>query len=106
MGSVMLLRLSQRKRAFHAGWQHMHHVLLKVDCSVNQVVAGKAGLSLLRGETAIAAGRNGSPETVMSFSLFGHWGAYVVVPGKSLHLQALARYLISPLSAWYGSGLA
>ena len=73
---------------------------------MNQVVAGKAGLSVRRGEIAIAAERNGSPEVIMSLGLIERWRAYVAAPGKPLHLQALARYLISPLLAWSGSGLA
>lgn len=77
----------------------MHHVLLEVDYSVNQCVAGKTGLSVLRGEIIIATECNGSAEAVMLFALIGRWGASVAAPEKPLHLQALARYLISPLSA-------
>lgn len=84
----------------------MHHVLLMVDYSVNQVAAGQAGCSVLRGVIANAAEHNGSPEIYMSFTLIGRWGAYVAAPGWPQRLQALARRQISPLSAWYGSGLA
>lgn len=84
----------------------MHQAMLKVDCPVNQVVAGKTGLSVRRGEIAIAAERNASPGVIMSFGLIERWRAYVAAPGKPWHLQALARYPISPLLAWCGFGLA
>lgn len=80
--------------------------MLKVDCPVNQVVAGKTGLSVRRGEIAIVVERNASREVTMSFGLIERWRAYVAAPGNLLRPQALARYPISPLLAWCGSGLA
>ncbi len=106
MGSVMLLRLSQRKSPFHADQQHMHHLLLKAGYSVNQVVAIMAGLSLLCGVIALAAERNGVAEVVMFIVFLGLWGAYVTALRKPQRLQALARRLIPPLSARSGSGPA
>lgn len=106
MGSVMLLRLSQRKSPFHADQQHMHHVLLHAGYSVNQVVAIKAGFSLLCGVIAIAAERSGVPEAAMFIVFLGLWGAYVAALRKPQRLQVLARRLIPPLSARSGSGLA
>ncbi len=84
----------------------MHHVMLMVDYSVNQVTAGQAGCSVLRGVIAIAAERNGSPEIFMSFALIERWGTSVAAPGWPQRLQALAGRLISPLSAWYGCALS
>jgi UDP-GlcNAc:undecaprenyl-phosphate GlcNAc-1-phosphate transferase len=106
MGSVMLLRLSQRKSPFHADQQHMHHVLLHAGYSVNQVVAVKAGFSLLCGVIAVAAERSGVPESAMFIAFLGLWGAYVAALKKPQRLQALVRRLIPPQSARSGSGLA
>jgi UDP-GlcNAc:undecaprenyl-phosphate/decaprenyl-phosphate GlcNAc-1-phosphate transferase len=106
MGSVMLLRLSQRKSPFHADQQHMHHVLLKAGYSVNQVVAIMAGFSMFYGVIGIAAERNGVPEVVMFVAFLGLWGAYVVGLKKPKVLQGVARRFVQPLSARSGSGLA
>lgn len=106
MGSVMLLRLSQRKSPFHADQQHMHHVLLKAGYSVNQVVAIMAGFSLLYGVIGIAAERNGVPEGVMFLAFLGLWGGYIAALRKPQRLQAIARRLVTPLSPRSGSGLA
>lgn len=104
MGSVMLLRLHQRKSPFHADQQHMHHVLLKAGYSVNQVVAIMAGFSLLFGVIAIAAERNGVPEAVMFFSFLMLWGAYVAGLKHPKVLQAIARRLVAPCPDRAGSG--
>lgn len=106
MGSVMLLRLHQRKSPFHADQQHLHHVLLKAGYSVNQVVAIMAGFSLLYGVVAIAAERNGVPEVVMFVTFLGLWGAYVVGLKNPKELQAIARRLIPPVAARSSSGKA
>lgn len=106
MGSVMMLRLSQRKSPFHADQQHMHHVLLKAGYSVNQVVAIMAGFAFLYGVIGIACERGGVPELVMFVAFLGLWVAYVVALKKPQSLQAIARRLIQPVSARSGSGLA
>ena len=106
MGSVMLLRLSQRKSPFHADQQHMHHILLKAGYSVNQVVAIKIGFSLMYGMIGIAAERYGVPEAVMFFGFLGLWGAYVAALANPKGLQTIARRLIRPLSVRSDSGLA
>lgn len=106
MGSVMLLRLSQRKSPFHADQQHMHHILLKAGYSVNQVVAIKVGFSLVFGMIGIAAERYGVPEAVMFFGFLGLWGGYVVGLANPKGLQVIARRLIRPLSVRSDSGLA
>lgn len=104
MGSVMLLRVHQRKSPFHADQQHMHHLLLKAGYSVNQVVAIMAGFSLLFGVIAIAAERNGVPEAVMFVTFLGFWAAYVAGLKYPKVLQALVRYLVPPLAVRAGSG--
>jgi UDP-GlcNAc:undecaprenyl-phosphate GlcNAc-1-phosphate transferase len=106
MGSVMLLRLSQRKSPFHADQQHMHHVLLKAGYSVNQVVAIMAGFALLYGVLGIVGERGGVPEVVMFIAFLALWAAYVAALRKPQGLQALAKRLISPLATRSGSGLA
>jgi UDP-GlcNAc:undecaprenyl-phosphate GlcNAc-1-phosphate transferase len=106
MGSVMLLRLHQRKSPFHADQQHMHHVLLNAGYSVNQVVAITAACSLLFGVIGIAAGRNGVPEVAMFVAFLALWGAYVVALKNPKELQAILRRLISPSTTRSSSGLA
>lgn len=106
MGSVMLLRLHQRKSPFHADQQHMHHVLLHAGYTVNQVVAIKAGFSLLYGAIGIAAERNGVPEVAMFIAFLGLWGAYVLALKKPKELALIARHLIPPLSPRSDSGSA
>ena len=83
MGSVMLLRLQQRKSPFHADQQHMHHVLRKAGCSVNQVVGIMGISSLLLGLTGIVAQRIGVPGPIMFAVFIGLWAAYVGVLKKS-----------------------
>ena len=98
MGSVMLLRLHQRKSPFHADQQHMHHVLLKAGYSVNQVVAIMAGFSLSCGVIGIAAESNGVPEATMFIAFLALWGAYVLGLKKPEKLVVIAKWLIPPLS--------
>jgi len=106
MGSVMLLRLHQRKSPFHADQQHLHHVLLKAGYSVNQVVGIMAGSSLLLGVIGIAAERGGMPEAVMFAAFLGLWAAYVAALKHPHGLQAIVRRLILPMSERSGSGAA
>lgn len=103
MGSVMLLRLHQRKSPFRGDQQHMHHVLLNAGYSVNQVVAIMAGFSLLCGVVAIAAERSGVPGVVMFVSFLGLWGAYVAGLRHPKVLQAVARRLVAPPADRAGS---
>lgn len=103
MGSVMLLRLHQRKSPFHADQQHMHHVLLKAGYPVNQVVAIMAGFSLLFGVVGIAAERNGVPEAVMFVIFLGLWAAYAAGLKHPTVLQAMARRLVPPPAVRAGS---
>ncbi|MDK9704397.1 MAG: undecaprenyl/decaprenyl-phosphate alpha-N-acetylglucosaminyl 1-phosphate transferase [Sulfuritalea sp.] len=99
MGSVMLLRLHQKRSPFHADQQHMHHVLLKAGYSVNQVVAIMAGCSLIYGVIGITAERSGVPEAAMLVAFLVLWGLYVVALKHPVRLQATAKRLIPPLSA-------
>ena len=106
MGSVMLLRLHQRKSPFHADQQHMHHVLLRAGYSVNQVVAIMAGSSFLYGVIGIAAERNGVSEVIMFVVFLGLWGSYVFGLKHPKRLLAVVTRLIPPLCIRSGSGLA
>lgn len=74
MGSVMLLRMSQRKSPFHADQQHMHHVLLHAGYSVNQVVAIMGGLSIVFGVVGIIVEQSRIPEPAMFLSFLFLWG--------------------------------
>jgi len=106
MGSVLLLRIHQRKSPFHADQQHMHHVLLQAGYTVNQVVAIMSGFSFLCGALGIAAERSGVPEAAMFVVFLGLWGAYVVGLKNPAGLQAIVRRLITPLSSRSGSDIA
>lgn len=99
MGSVMLLRLHQRKSPFHADQQHMHHVLLQAGYTVNQVVAIMAGFSVAYGVIGVAAERNGVPEAAMFIAFLLLWGGYVAALKKPEVLQTIARHLIRPGAA-------
>lgn len=106
MGSVMLLRLHQRKSPFHADQQHMHHVLLKAGYSVNQVVLIMAGFSFLSGAVGIAAESHGVPEVAMFVAFLGLWGAYLGALKNPQQFQAIAWRLVSPSSHSSDSGIA
>lgn len=76
MGSVMLLRLSQRKNPFHGDQQHMHHVLLHAGYSVNQVVGIMAALAFGLALVAVVCELQGVPQPVMFFGFLCLWGGY------------------------------
>lgn len=99
MGSVMLLRMCQRKSPFHADQQHMHHVLLKAGYSVNQVVAIMAGSSLMFGLIGITAERVGVPEVGMLCTFLALWGLNVYALKNPALVQATVKYLIPPVSS-------
>lgn len=105
MGSVMLLRLHQKKSPFHADQQHMHHLLLQGGYSVNQVVAIMAGFSFAYGLIGVAAQRSGVPDAAMFVAFLGLWGGYLLGLKNPDELKAIARRLIPPLSTGSGSGL-
>ena len=106
MGSVMLVRLSQRKSPFHADQQHMHHILLHAGYSANQVVAIMAGFSFAYGSIGIAAERNGIAEPIMFVTFLALWAAYVAALKNPAGLQAIAMRLIPPVSPRSESDLA
>lgn len=106
MGSVMLLRLHQRKSPFHADQQHMHHLLLQGGYSVNQVVAIMAGFSFAYGLIAVVAQRSGVPEAAMFVAFLGLWGVYLLGLKNPDELKAIAQRLIPPLSPRSGSSQA
>lgn len=106
MGSVMLLRLYQRKSPFGADQQHMHHILRQAGYSVNQVVAIMSGFAFVYGVIGIAAERSEVPEAVMFVIFLGLWGVYVAALRNPAGLQAIAMRLIPPASLRSGSGLA
>jgi UDP-GlcNAc:undecaprenyl-phosphate GlcNAc-1-phosphate transferase len=96
MGSVMLVRLMQRKSPFHADQQHMHHVLLHAGYSVNQVVGIMAALSLFFGAIGILAELKGVPQGLMFFAFLVLWAAYVLALKHPAVMQNLARRILCP----------
>ncbi|MBI5107790.1 MAG: undecaprenyl/decaprenyl-phosphate alpha-N-acetylglucosaminyl 1-phosphate transferase [Rhodocyclales bacterium] len=103
MGSVMLVRLMQRKSPFHADQQHMHHVLLHAGYSVNQVVGIMSALSLCLGATGIFADRHGVPQALMFLAFLLLWAAYVVALKHPAVIQSIARRVLSPYTQSAGS---
>ena len=82
MGSVMLLRILQRKSPFHADRQHVHYMLLDAGYAVNQVVAILSGFALACGLIGVLANLAGVPDSVMFLLFIGLWAG---------HLLALSR---------------
>ncbi|MBK7016874.1 MAG: undecaprenyl/decaprenyl-phosphate alpha-N-acetylglucosaminyl 1-phosphate transferase [Sulfuritalea sp.] len=98
MGSVMLVRLMQRKSPFHADQQHLHHVLLHAGYSVNQVVGIMSFVALALGAFAVGAERSGVAQATMFLSFIVVWAAYVLALKNPPVTQALARRIILPAS--------
>jgi len=103
MGSVMLVRLMQRKSPFHADQQHMHHVLLHAGYSVNQVVGIMSFLALAFGIFAIGAERSGVAQPTMFLSFIVVWAAYVLALKNPTVMQSLARRIVPPAAQRAGS---
>lgn len=93
MGSVMLLRLTQRKSPFHADRQHMHYVLLDAGCSASQVVAINALASLAQAFIGLTALSLGVAESIMFLAFLCLWGAYLLALAKPHLVGQLARRL-------------
>jgi len=96
MGSVMLLRIYQRKSPFHADQQHMHHLLLHAGYSVSQVVLIMAGFALGLGLIGIAGERHGVPQAAMFLAFIGLWGVYLAALTRPDVLKRAARRIIRP----------
>lgn len=96
MGSVMLLRVFQRKSPFHADRQHMHHVLLSAGYSVGQVVAIMSFVSLLAGALAVYAERTGVPESTLFAAFIACWGMYFAALAKPHHVRAVFPRVLEP----------
>ncbi len=103
MGSVMLLRLSQRKSPFHADQQHLHHVLLHAGYSVNQVVGIMSVFSLACGGIAIGAERQGISQVAMFLAFLVLWAAYVMALKHPASVQTLACRILPPRADHPGS---
>jgi UDP-GlcNAc:undecaprenyl-phosphate GlcNAc-1-phosphate transferase len=65
MGSVMFLRMIQRKSPFSADRQHLHYILRDAGFSVSQVVGVMALLSVALSLFALFADAHGVPEAAM-----------------------------------------
>lgn len=103
MGSVMLVRLMQRKSPFHADQQHLHHVLLHAGYSVNQVVGIMSFLALALGAFAVGAERSGVAQATMFLSFIAIWAAYVLALKNPSVMQSLARRIVPPAAQRAGS---
>ena len=79
MGSVMFLRMLQRKSPFSADRQHLHYVLIDAGYSVSQVVSLMAALSLLFSLLALFCQANGVPEALMFVAFVGLLAGYITL---------------------------
>jgi UDP-GlcNAc:undecaprenyl-phosphate GlcNAc-1-phosphate transferase len=103
MGSVMLLRLSQRKSPFHADQQHLHHVLLHAGYSVKLVIGIMSALSLACGGIGVATERQCIPQFAMFLAFLMLWAAYVLALKHPVAVQTLARRIPPPRAGLPGS---
>lgn len=101
MGSVMLLRILQRKSPFHADRQHLHHLLLDAGYTVNQVVAIMSISSLAFGLVAVLAERVGIAESSMLVVFLGMWCCHLLA---LLRPQVAGRMVSRFIRAGAGAG--
>jgi UDP-GlcNAc:undecaprenyl-phosphate GlcNAc-1-phosphate transferase len=99
MGSVMLLRITQRKSPFYADRQHMHYVMLDAGYSASQVVAFKAGASLVCGVIGLLAQRAGVPESVLLLTFLGLWASYLLALARPHRFLQLLAHIQRPRGA-------
>jgi UDP-GlcNAc:undecaprenyl-phosphate GlcNAc-1-phosphate transferase len=99
MGSLFLLRMSQRRSPFAADRQHMHHVLLDGGYSVNQVVALMTAASAGFGLAAVLAHETGVPEVVMFVAFLALWGGWLWALARPQQALRLLNRVIAPANA-------
>ena len=93
MGSVMLLRMIQRRSPFAADRQHIHYVLLDGGYSVNQVVALMTAVSAGLGLAGVLAHRMAVPQVVLFAAFLALWGLWLLAlarPGQALRMLSKA----------------
>lgn len=96
MGSVMLLRMSQRKSPFFGDRQHMHYVLLDGGYSVNQVVAMMTVASASCGLVAVLAREVMAPEVILFAGFLALWGGWLLVLARPKRAMRLLNRAIAP----------
>ncbi len=100
MGSVMFVRISQRKSPFTADRQHLHYILRDAGFSASQVVGAMAVLSVVLSLFALFADAHGVPEYAMFAGFVVLLLGYLTVlanPGVVTRLAG--RLLCSPAKA-------
>ena len=96
MGSVMLLRVLQRRSPFFGDRQHMHYVLLDGGYSANQVVALMTVASAGCGLVALLAREAALPEVVLFAAFLTLWGGWLVALARSSQALRLLNKVIAP----------
>jgi UDP-GlcNAc:undecaprenyl-phosphate GlcNAc-1-phosphate transferase len=96
MGSVMLLRMSQRRSPFFGDRQHMHYVLLDGGYSVNQVVTMMSAASAAFGLAALLAREVAVPEVVLFAAFLALWGGWLVALARPKQTLRLLNKAIAP----------
>lgn len=96
MGSVMLLRMSQRRSPFFGDRQHMHYLLLDGGYSVSQVVAIMTAASMAFGLAALAAREAAVPEVVLFGGFVALWGGWIAALAQPKRTLRLLNRVIAP----------
>lgn len=96
MGSVLLLRIMQKRSPFSADRQHMHYVLLDSGYTVVQVVALMSGFALVFALAGLRAQHDGVPEFALFFAFLGAWAIYLTCLRHPQRFCSIAHRLIHP----------
>jgi len=94
MGSVMFLRMIQRKSPFSADRQHLHYILLDAGFSVSQVVGMMAILSVALSLVALFADAHRVPEAAMFGGFVALLLGYLALLANSGVLKRLSQVLL------------
>jgi len=96
MGSVMLLRISQRRSPFFGDRQHMHYVLLDGGYSVSQVVTMMTAASVACGLVALLTREVAVPEVVLFAAFLALWSGWLVALARPKQTLRLLNRAIAP----------
>lgn len=96
MGSVMLLRISQRRSPFFGDRQHMHYVLLDGGYSVSQVVTMMTAASVAFGLAALLTREVAVPEVVLFAAFLVLWSGWLVALARPKQALRLLNRAIAP----------
>ena len=100
MGSVMFLRMIQKKSPFAADRQHLHYILRDAGFSVSQVVRTMAFVSIALAFVALLAEAHGVPEAAMFVGFVVLLLGYLaLLKNPEIVVKLSGRLLGSPVNA-------